>query len=175
MHRDLLDQVSPIVSAEISNAVGHKTAVEVARAAYNALSDEQKAKVSAEALKKLTDAEAAISAAEKEAETEAQEKITIARTPKIKTAKVNKNKVTLTWKKIKKNKKGKKLLKKIKRIQIQYSTDKNFKKNVKTKILKKGRTSVTLKLKKKKTYYIRIRYVGKDGYSKWVKRKVRTK
>ena len=40
----------------------------------------------------------------------------------------------------------------------------------------KKKTAVTLKLKKKTTYYIRVRYVGKDGVSKWSKmKKVKTK
>ena len=44
-----------------------KEIIEAARAAYDELTDDQKAKVSEEALKKLTDAEAALAAAEKEA------------------------------------------------------------------------------------------------------------
>ena len=42
-----------------------KAAIEAARKAYDALTDEQKAKVSADTLKKLTDAEAALAEAEK--------------------------------------------------------------------------------------------------------------
>ncbi len=91
-------------------------------------------------------------------------------------AKAKKNKVTVSWKKIKKNKAGKKLLKQIKSIQVQYSTDKTFKKDVKTKSVGKKKTKVTLKLQKKTTYYIRVRYKAADGFSKWstVKR-VKTK
>ena len=90
--------------------------------------------------------------------------------------KVKKNKVTVSWKKIKKTKKTKKLLSQIKGIQVQYSTDKRFNNNVVTKKLGKSKTKITLKLKKKKTYFIRVRYVGKDGYSKWTKAKrVKTK
>ncbi len=44
-----------------------KEIIEAARAAYDELTDDQKAKVSEEALKKLTDAEEALAAAEKEA------------------------------------------------------------------------------------------------------------
>ena len=44
-----------------------KADIEAARAAYDALTDDQKAKVDAETLKKLTDAETALAAAEKDA------------------------------------------------------------------------------------------------------------
>ena len=38
------------------------------------------------------------------------------------------------------------------------------------------KTKLTLKLKKKTTYYVRVRYVGADGYSNWSKvKKVKTK
>ena len=90
--------------------------------------------------------------------------------PKSVKAKVRKNKVTVSWKKLSKT-----LKKQIKSIEVQYSTDKKFKK-AKTKIVKKTRTNVKLKLKKKKTYYVRVRYVGKDGFSKWSKvKKFKTK
>ena len=80
---------------------------------------------------------------------------------------IKNNKVTISWKKIRKNKKTKSLLGKIKRIQVQYSTDPEFKQNVVTKSYKKNKRKVTLKLGKKTTYYIRIRYVGTDGVSAW--------
>ena len=60
-------------------------------------------------------------------------------------AAVNKNKVTVSWKKVT----DKKLLKQIKSIQVQYSTDKNFKKNVVTKTVDKKKAKITLSLKKK--------------------------
>ncbi len=91
-------------------------------------------------------------------------------------AKAKKNKVTVSWKKIKKNKAGKKLLKQIKSIEVQYSTDNKFKKGVTTKKVGKSKTKITLKLKKKTTYYIRVRYKGSNGYSKWSSvKKVKTK
>lgn len=74
---------------------------------------------------------------------------------------------TIKWKKVStKNKK------KIAKIQIQYSTDKNFKKNVKTVYARKSATSKKItKLKSKKTYYVRIRaYKSSRGVvhvSKW--------
>ena len=105
-----------------------------------------------------------------------KEPITISKTPSSVKAKTKKNKVTVSWKKIKKNKAGKKLLKQIKSIQVQYSTDKAFKQNVKTKTVGKKKTKVTLKLQKKTTYYIRVRYKGANGFSKWSKvKRVKTK
>ena len=81
------------------------------------------------------------------------------------------------WKKA-----SKKQLKKFSGYQIQYSTSKNFRKNVKTKIItKKGASQVVIRrLKKKTTYYVRLRRFKKSGktkiYSKWSKvKKVRIK
>lgn len=76
-----------------------------------------------------------------------------------------------------KNVKGKKIALKWKNTsgtgyQIQYATDKKFKKECKTKTISKNKTtSYTIKsLKKKKTYYVRIRTYKKLGntyYSGW--------
>ncbi len=110
--------------------------------------------------------------------TNKKEPITIKKTPTSVKAKAKKGKVTVSWKKIKKTKKTKALLKQIKGIQIQYSTDPKFEDKVATKIKKVGKkkTKVTLKLKRKTKYYIRVRYVGADGVSKWSKvKKVKTK
>ncbi len=105
-----------------------------------------------------------------------QEPITIPKTPANVKAKAKKNKVTVSWKKIKKNKNGKKLLKLIRGIHVQYSTDPTFQTIVMTKAVKKNKTEVTLKLKRKTTYYIRVRYVGYNGYSNWSKiKRVKTK
>ena len=104
------------------------------------------------------------------------DQITISKKPSSVKAKVKKNKVTVSWKKIKKNKSGKKLLKKIKSIQVQYSTDKTFTKNVRTKKVGRKKTKAKLKLRKNTTYYIRVRYAGKSGFSKWSKvKKIKTK
>ena len=109
-------------------------------------------------------------------ETTVQEPITIPKTPASAKTKVKKNKVTVTWKNIKKTKKTKTLIGKIKYIQIQYSTDKAFRKNAVKKKVRKNKTKATYTLQKNTTYYIRIRYVGKDGVSKWTKaKKVKTK
>ena len=81
--------------------------------------------------------------------------------------------VTVSWKKIKKTKA---LRKKIKSIQVQRADNKSFTQNVHSKKVGKTKTKVTFKLKRKKTYYVRVRYVGKGGYSKWSKvRRVKTK
>jgi hypothetical protein len=78
--------------------------------------------------------------------------------------------ITIKWKKVK----G------VKGYQVQYSLSKDFKKSTKKKNLTK--TKLTLKkMKKKKTYYIRVRSYVKDSnnkkvYSKWSKvKKVKIK
>ena len=87
---------------------------------------------------------------------------------------VRKNKVTVSWKKIRNTEKNRKLIERIKGIQIQYATDPVFRENRKTKTVGKGKTSAVLKLKKKTTYYVRVRYIGKGEVSKWSKtRKVK--
>ena len=105
------------------------------------------------------------------------ERITISTRPAAVKAKVRKKKnVTVSWKKIKKTKKTRALRKKIKSIQVQYADNKSFTNNLHTKKVGKCKTKVTFKLKRKKTYYVRARYVGSDGYSKWSKvKKIRTK
>lgn len=97
-------------------------------------------------------------------------------TKKTTTAKVTVKKTTLSSAK---NVKGKKILVKWKKntagngYQVQYSTSKKFAKGNKTKTISKNKTtSVTIKgLKKKKTYYVRIRTYkkvsGKTYYSSW--------
>ena len=69
--------------------------------------------------------------------------------------------------------------------QVQYSTDKKFKKNTKTVTIKKNKTSTTVKkLKANKKYYVRVRTYKnvkvngktKKVYSSWSKVKsVKTK
>ena len=105
--------------------------------------------------------------------------VTIAKVPASAKAKAGKKgKVTVSWKKIKKTKKTKTLLKQIKGIEVQYSTDPTFATNVQTKNLGKKKTKVTLKgLQKKTVYYIRVRYIdGAGGVSNWsTTKKVKTK
>ncbi|WP_026495669.1 BspA family leucine-rich repeat surface protein [Butyrivibrio sp. WCD3002] len=82
--------------------------------------------------------------------------------------KAGKKSFTITWKKAAKGIAG---------YEMQYSTDKNFKNDVKTVTISKTKTtSKTIKkLKSKKKYYIRIRTYKKSGaekvYSKWSKTK----
>ena len=85
--------------------------------------------------------------------------------------KAAKKSAAIKWKKV-----SKKNLKKIKKIEIQYSTDKNFNKNVKSKYAKATKTSYKIKkLKSKKKYYVRIRAYTKSGgqvhVSKWSAKK----
>lgn len=100
----------------------------------------------------------------------------IQKTPTSVKAKAKKNKVTVSWKKIKKNKAGKKLLKQIRRIEVQAAMDPEFKNIAATKKVGKKKSKTVLKLARKTMYYIRVRYVGINGVSKWSKtRKIKTK
>lgn len=101
---------------------------------------------------------------------------TISKVPSSVKAKAKKNKVTVTWKKIKKAIKDKKLRKKIKGVHVQCATDKAFTDIVVEGKVNANKTKMVLKLQKKKTYFVRVRYVGTDGVSKWTKAKrVKTK
>ncbi len=84
--------------------------------------------------------------------------------------------VTINWDKFRNKIKNSKAWKNAKYIEIQYSTDKDFLQNVKTKKIKKGTVnrakakSALSKLKRKKTYYIRARLIDKKGVcSNWSK------
>lgn len=77
---------------------------------------------------------------------------------------VTKKSATIKWKKV-----SKKNQKKNATIQIQYSRDKKFKKDVKKKLVSAKKTSYKIKgLKSKKKYYIRIRAYTKTGTTKHV-------
>lgn len=80
-----------------------------------------------------------------------------------------KGKATITWKKFKQTKKTKAIWKKIKKIEVQYSTDKSFRTGVVKKLVGKNKTKLSVKgLKNNTTYYVRTRYTdGGGGYSKW--------
>ena len=95
------------------------------------------------------------------------EPITVNKTPASIKAKARKGTVTVSCEKIKKSKKTKALLNQIKSIQVQYSTDPNFTTDVNTKTVGKKKTKAVLKLQRKTTYYVRVRYVGTDGVSNW--------
>ena len=86
---------------------------------------------------------------------------------KISKPKAAKKSATIKWKKV-----SKKNQKKIAKIEIQYSLDKNFKTGVKTITAKKSAASKKIsKLTSKKTYYVRVRSYKKDKkgahVSKW--------
>ena len=99
-------------------------------------------------------------------------KAAIQKTPaSVKAKAKKKGKVTVSWKKIKNTKKNRKLLKQIKSIEVQYSTDPTFIENRVVKKVGKKKTSVSLKLKSKTTYYVRVRYIGNGGASYWSKTK----
>ena len=88
---------------------------------------------------------------------------------KISKPKAAKKSATIKWKKV-----SKKNLKKIKKVEIQYSMDKSFQTGVKTKYVKAKKTSLKIKkLKSKKKYYVRLRaYTAAGGavhVSKWSK------
>ena len=86
---------------------------------------------------------------------------TIQKTPaSVKAKAKKKGKATVSWKKIKNTKKNRKLLKQIKSIEVQYSTDPTFIEN-----------RVVKKVGKKNTYYVRVRYIGNGGASYWSKTK----
>ena len=111
--------------------------------------------------------------------TETLEHITILSVPKSVKAKAKKNKVTVSWGKIKKSKKTKALLAQIQGIELQYSTDPFFPTDNFVKLpLSKKKTKYVLKgLQRKSVYYVRVRYTdGAGGYSAWSKvKKVKTK
>ena len=92
-------------------------------------------------------------------------------------SKVNKkNKLFVKWDKLRNKYKDTDIWKNAEKIEIQYSTDKEFEKKVKKKIIKKGTVdkkkaiSKLSKLKIKKTWYIRARLIDADGvYTNWSK------
>ena len=86
--------------------------------------------------------------------------------PTLSSVKVNKQgRIKIYKKKIN----NKNLWKRIKKVEIQYSTNKKFKKNVKTKVISKNARIIKGKnLKKGRTYYVRIRFTnGKNVKTKW--------
>ena len=79
--------------------------------------------------------------------------------------------VTVKWKQI-----SKRNLKKTKKVQIQYSRDKKFRRGVKTKYANAKKTSLKIKgLRSGKKYYVRIRAYARKGkavhVSKWSAKK----
>lgn len=106
-----------------------------------------------------------------------QEPITISIAPTKVKAKAKKNKVTVTWKKLKKTKKNKAMYARIKGIEVQCSTDPNFEQSWYSTTVGKKKAKAAFKLARKTIYYVRVRYIDKTGgVSNWsaVKR-VKTK
>ena len=105
--------------------------------------------------------------------------ITIAKAPAgVKAKAGKKGKVTVSWNKIKKTRKTKALLKKIKGIEVQISTDQNFATDVNPRKLGKNKTQAIFRgLQKNTYYYVRVRYTDSaGGVSKWSKvKRIRTK
>ena len=107
-----------------------------------------------------------------QAQPQTTEQIRISQKPTVTSVKsAGKKKISVKWKKFPETKKKKAIWKKIKKVEIQYSTDKSFKNGTKRKTVKRTKTSVTIKgLKKKTVYYVRVRYLGSNGEcSKWSK------
>ena len=111
-------------------------------------------------------------------EAKISEKITISKKPTNKKPSATRNKITVKWSHFKHTtKKTKKIWKGIKKVQVQCAKDKAFKNVVKTVSVNKSKTKATIKgLKKKSTYYVRVRYFDGKGYSKWSSvKKIKTK
>ena len=105
-----------------------------------------------------------------------KENITISKTPASVQAKAKKSKVTVTWAKLKKTGSTKKTLGQIRSIEVQYATDPEFSQNEQTISVGKNKTKAILNLDRRTTFFIRVRYVGSDGFSKWSRvKKIRTK
>ena len=155
----------------VENTESIKVKINAARAAYEALTSDQKKLVGN--YSKLTDAETRYGELKKAAEETrpAEEKITISKKPTINKPKAAKGKITVSWNKFNnKGKKNKAIWKKIKNIEVQCSTKKNFPTDeTKKKTIRKTKKSVKFTgLKKKTTYFVRVRYCdGAGGYSKW--------
>ena len=184
--KEAADKVAAAITAlPAAVTVNDKAAVEAARAAYDALSDAQKALISDNTLKKLTDAEGVIKAAEDKAAADkaaadkaAADKAAADKAAaefaangnayidpnlpkvKIKAPKKAKKSFTAKWKKL-----SKKQQKVVKGIEIEYSTTPDFSTAYKFKKVGKKKTSVKVKkLKSKQTYYVRAHtYVVRNG------------
>ena len=151
------DEINALPSDKV--ATTDKEAIEKARAAYDALSDDQKAKVPAEAVKALEDAEKALTEAEKAAAEEAAAK---------ELAAAKKNAKTVMYNGIGITQKGKKITVKWRKVAkadgyfvyVQYC-GKKYKKPVKT-IKKNSTTKVTItklngkKINRKKNYKVYV-------------------
>lgn len=84
--------------------------------------------------------------------------------------------LTLEWDQFRNKIKKTQIWKSAKYIEVQYSTSKTFKKNVKVKKIEKGKVNkakaqtILSKLKRERTYYLRARLIdGKGVCSNWSK------
>ena len=137
---------------------------------YNMVSPEKERKLLKAAEARYEAAKGRVSDCEGELEWLKSISRTISKKPSSIKTKVKKNKVTVTWKKFRVTKKTKADWGRIKKIEIQYSTDRSFPAgNRKSKLIGKKKTKQVLKgLQKGTTYYIRVRYTdGAGGYSNW--------
>ena len=179
------NMISALPAADKITLADKNTVIAVVTA-MDSLSDAAKAKISAEDIKKVSDAVARIDALEKAEKDKAEQErlkaqelinanngIIDAKLPKVKISKpaAGKKKLTAKWKKL-----NSKQQKRIKGIEVEYSTDKNFKTAYKFKAAKKKAASVAIKkLKPKTTYYVRAHtYVIRGGVkyvSPWSARK----
>ena len=108
-------------------------------------------------------------------EQQSEEQLTLKKLKSVKLKAVSKKKIKVSWKKL-----SKKTRRKVKQIEIQISTDPEFRTILKTKLVKSTKKSYTFGgLKKNTRYYIRVRaYTEKDGVknvSPWVKKSKKTK
>lgn len=157
---------------DLINAIGTvayntqcETAIQTARAAYNALSEEQKAMITAERVTALSNAEASYAALKKQAEEKAAAESeqaaaeAAAQAQKLEQTKAGKDSITIKWKEDKKATAGYRI----------YIKGGSFKKFTKVADTKKGVTSYTIKKANKKKltagtqYEIKIVSLKKSG------------
>lgn len=106
------------------------------------------------------------------------EMITISKKPSIKKPAATKNRITVKWSHFKHTKKSPRAIwKKIKNVQFQCASDKDFSNIVRSGMVGRGKTKAVIKgLQKKTVYYVRVRYFDGTGYSNWSgTKKIRTK
>ncbi len=87
-------------------------------------------------------------------------------------AKRGRGKITYTWKYVEA---AQKLVPNLRGFTIQIATDSNFKNIVKVKNMGPRTTKFVFKGARRRTYYMRIRYVSYDGFSRWKVKRAKTK
>jgi hypothetical protein len=173
------DKIRAIGTVSYTDAC--KAKIDAARKAYDKLTSRQKMLVTnystlTNAEKKYDELKKGAGDPTEKKDGAEEEKITIPKTPAKVKAKAKGAKVTVTWNKIRKTKKTRELRAKIQSIQVQAATDPEFKSVAAAKQIGKNRTKTRLNLQEKTTYFVRVRYVGADGFSNWSRvKKVKTK